>query len=158
MSKPPPLPPPLKHPAATLRIKDLSLSVPLLAFALALGGAVLLIRYPEQPPPRVAPAEDVTPAWAVDVRGAALSSVGRVVLGSLPEPLSRQRRPPCDPDLERELRGACWLPVAVDRCPRGKAYVNDEGPLADGRCYARSMQAAPEPTSGEPQRASVAGP
>lgn len=154
-----PLPPPTPPPA-TLSIEKLRVSLPLFAIALLVGGAVLLIRYPEQSRrtvERTAAAEE-SMIWAVDLRPALLSSVGSAVTGALPSPLEGQRRPPCDQEVERELRGACWVPVAVDRCPKGKAFVNDEGPASDGRCYIRSMQAARAPTSGDVQRASVADP
>lgn len=149
----------LPPPPATLTIKDLRLSVPMLAIALLVGAAVLLIRYPEQPQLRAEHRQqEVAPAWAVDVHPALLASIGAVVAGALPAPLEGQQRPPCDPDLQRELRGACWVPVDVPRCPKGKAFVNDEGSQADGKCYARAMRAAGAPTSGEPRQAAVADP
>lgn len=154
----PPIPPPPQP--LTLSIKDLKLSLPLFAFALLVGGAVVLIRYPDQPHQAMQPPTnaEAPPAWAVDLSPTVLSSMRAAASGALPEPLEGQRRPPCDPDLERELRGACWIPVAVERCPPGKAFVNDSGPRADGKCYSRSMQAARGPTSGEPRTGSIADP
>lgn len=103
--------------------------------------------------------ETGTPAWAVDARGQVLTTASLLTVNELPPAIPLQRTPPnCDPDLERPIRGACWVPLDVTPCPKGKAYVNDKGPEADGKCYARGMKAARPPTSGEPRPLGVADP
>ena len=158
MPKPlPPLTPP-PDPVARFSVKDLQVSVPIVAFAFLVGGVVLLIRYPGQPLTVQQPPAEARPSFAVDLHSVVLASAAGAHAGALPEALPDQRKPPCDPDLERELRGACWLPMAVERCPPGKAFLNDQGPRADGKCYTRSMRAARSPTSGEPRTGSIADP
>jgi hypothetical protein len=74
------------------------------------------------------------------------------MVGKLPAPDPRQRKPPCDPDLEREFDGWCWLALKVTPpCPKGKAWEKD------GACFAPSLNAARIPSTGQIQPGSVAG-
>lgn len=155
--------PPMRFLAVSLvldGLKSVRLVVPVAAIlgVLAILSATLVaISKPEQAARFVAP--DADPAWAVGARVPVFAALGAVAIEELPAPSPRQRlKPNCDPDLERELRGACWVPVDVKPCPRGKAYLNDKGPDADGKCYARGMRAEPVPTSGEPRPAGMAEP
>lgn len=160
----PPHPPPLRPLAVSILVKELRVVLPVAAVALLVvavtPGALLVLTQRAEPVVARPAAPDAASSWAVDLTPAALSALAQTAIGSLPSPTPGQRQPPCDPDLERELKGACWIPVAVDRCPPGKAFVNDDGPKADGGCYTRSMRAArvPTPTSGEVRHAGVAGP
>lgn len=141
-------------------LKSVRLVVPVAVIVAVLGipaATLVAISKPEMATSIVAP--DLEPGWAVGARVPVFAALGTVAIEELPAPSPRQRlKPNCDPDLERELRGACWVPVDVKPCPRGKAYLNDKGPEADGKCYARGMRAEPVPTSGEPRSAGVADP
>jgi hypothetical protein len=76
-----------------------------------------------------------------------------VQTGSLPlaremprAPFQGQRKPPCDPDAEKVINGACWTgPIGTKKPPCGNAMFDyDEG------CYIPSFNAPRQPTSGEP--------
>lgn len=158
----PPKPPEPKPAALRFSARDVKfiLSSPsfvLFALVLAMvpGLVPILVHRPE--PAAVAP-PDVVPSWSVNMAPSAFSALTQEVVRALPSPIDSQRLPPCDHDLEREIKGACWVPVDVERCPPGKAYVNDDGAKADGKCYARAMRAARTPTSGDVRHAGVAGP
>lgn len=72
--------------------------------------------------------------------------------GAMPKPDPRQRKPPCDPDVEREHGGYCWIPLGVPPpCPKGKAWEKD------GACLMPSVRAARVPTTGEIRPGNVAG-
>lgn len=160
MPPPPPTPPPF---SLRLALKDLNLNV---TAPVAVVLALILVGVPrafdavkDWAVPAESAVQDPDPGWAVDARGTALATLATAALNELPPATPMQRVPPnCDPDLERPLRGACWVPVDVSPCPKGKAYVNDKGPEADGKCYARGMKAARAPTSGEPRPHAIADP
>jgi hypothetical protein len=162
MPPPPPPPPPF---SLRLALKDLNLNVNVpvaVVLALILVGVPRAIDAVEAwaaPPATRAAPQDPDPGWAVDARGTAMAALASAMVNELPPASPMQRTPPnCDPDLERPLRGACWVPVDVSPCPKGKAYLNDKGPEADGKCYARGMKAARSPTSGDPRPPAIADP
>lgn len=157
-----PIPPPAKQILLSLLIEKLHLRVPqwvglvVLAISIPTGAWMALGDSRGGLPATVPP--ETPPAWSVGIQGPALGSLATAAIAELPVAIHSQRVPPCDPDLERPIRGACWVPVDVEPCPRGKAYVHDNGPGADGKCYARAMKAARSPTSGDPRSGSVADP
>jgi hypothetical protein len=159
----PPSPTPPPPFSIRLALKDLNLNV---TAPVAVAIALILVAVPRAMDavkewaahvPASAP-QLVTEPGVVSVRVPALAAIGTTALAELPAAIPGQAVPPCDPDLERPLRGACWIPVDVSPCPKGKAYVNDKGPEADGKCYARGMKAARSPTSGEPRPHAIADP
>lgn len=102
---------------------------------------------PSEPPP----VDGALPLqqWSVDTAPRLLVSL---LQGTLPKPDPRQRKPPCDPDLEREFDGYCWVALrAMPPCPKGKAWERDGG------CYAFALPPARVPSSGEPHPSNVAG-
>lgn len=121
------------------------------AAAVAIGVVMLWSSDTHRAPPRPPPVVDGAlplQEWATDTVPHFLSSS---IAGVLPAPDPRQRKPPCDPDMERAIEGACWIPVDVKPCPKGKAFEHD------GQCYARALNPARTPTSGEPRPSNVAG-
>lgn len=87
--------------------------LPLLPVGLLLVlGALLLFRQRSQPAP---PVEGV---WATDINEA---PPGTLRLGEKATgPLPGQKRPPCEPRLETEVAGACWIAAkARPPCPSG---------------------------------------
>lgn len=125
----------------------------MVAAALLVGGLLLLLRVEGERPRPAEPGPSPSPGaeWTADARQEVLTTV---LLGALPPPTKDQLRPPCDPDIHVELNGACWIPLALPRCPEGKAFSHE------GRCYARAFKAAraPLPSSGEPRGQPVADP
>lgn len=120
------------------------------AAGLVVGGLLLWASQTGRAPSPALPKDDLpVQQWAADAIPHVLSSVAA---GALPAPDPRQRKPPCDPDLEREINGHCWIPVDVKPCPKGKAFLHD-----DGRCYAYALRAERLPTTGEPRPGNVAG-
>jgi len=101
-------------------------------------------------PPTSSPIDGALPLqqWATDTVPHFISSS---ITGALPAPDPRQRKPPCDPDMERAIEGSCWIPVDVKPCPKGKAWEHE------GQCYARALNAARLPSSGEFRPSNVAG-
>lgn len=153
MSKPPPPTPeprPLSFIFSAERVK-LALTSPALVLgilALALvPGAMEWLR-PARQPQLQAPA---LPAWSPTDAGALLA---RMLPGKLPPPGEGWKTNGCDSDLgEQERNGACWMETKVPPpCPSGKLWEDE------GRCWRPIPKTARAPTSGEPQRASVAGP
>jgi serine/threonine protein kinase len=73
----------------------------------------------------------------------AILSLGR----SMPsKPFPNQRRPPCEPRVEKEIVGGCWIgPLGDERPPCGEKMFDWEN-----RCYLVSYNPAPQPTSGQP--------
>jgi hypothetical protein len=159
---PKPLPPsPIKPLAVSIAVDRLRVVLPVAAVALLViavtPGALLLLTQRTETAASARP--DAAPNWSINSTLPAFTALAQEALGALPPPIDGQRLPPaCDPDLEREVKGACWVPVDVKPCPPGKAYVNDDGPRPDGKCYARAMRAERTPTSGEVRHAGVAGP
>lgn len=91
-------------------------------------------------------------AWATDT-ASVLTALGTWVPGTLPPPDPRQRKPPCDPDMELEAQGFCWVGLLVKPpCPEGKAYEHR------GACYGRSIRPERLPTTGEPKPTPLANP
>lgn len=72
-------------------------------------------------------------------------TIARTILTKLPSVISGQHRPPCSPDLEREIEDACWIPIDVKPCPKGKAWIHE----GDGKCYLRAMKFPTAPNAGE---------
>jgi hypothetical protein len=60
----------------------------------------------------------------------------------MPEkPFKEQRKPPCMPELEVEIRGGCWIQAAQTApCPRGSAEYQ-------GKCYVAVKKPDPVPSS-----------
>lgn len=117
-----------------------------------IGALALLALQSGKPPlPPPPPVDGALPLqqWAVDITPRVLSAL---VTGALPRPDPRQRKPPCDPDLEKEANGYCWIGLAVTPpCPKGKAWEYE------GRCYAYALKVERTPSSGEPHPSNVAG-
>jgi len=124
-------------------------------WAAALAVAVALYssdthRSPSRPSPPP-PIDGALPLqqWATD---AVPNVVSSVLMGTLPSPDPRQRKPPCDPDVEREFSGYCWVALKVPPpCPKGKAWEQD------GACYAFALSPARLPSSGDFRPTGVAG-
>jgi hypothetical protein len=57
------------------------------------------------------------------------------------KPYKGQRRPPCNPRVEVEIMGACWIPHEL------KAPCPEELYEYQGKCYTTSMQPPPTPQS-----------
>lgn len=114
-----------------------------LAGALAFALVLLVAPSPRPPPPLPSPLEAPVPLqeWTTADAGDALRWV---VLGSLPPPDPRQRKPPCRTSIgERAVNGLCWLKLAVPLpCPEGEAWEYE------GACYAYALEAKPIPKSG----------
>ncbi|WP_157758328.1 hypothetical protein [Cystobacter fuscus] len=92
-----------------------------------------VLERPELPPVEAARTSDEAPsAWA--------PTQGVFPAGPMPaKPFERQKRPPCDPELEDEVRGGCWTRLkSVAPCP-AKAYEHE------GQCYLPTL-AAPKPS------------
>jgi hypothetical protein len=104
--------------------------------ALAAGLALLLWpRPPSLPEMRGIP--DDTP---VLMKGQNLSAPA--IAYPMPEtPFKEQRKPPCLPGTEVEIRGGCWMPHRSNApCPPGTAEYQ-------GRCYVAVKKPDPEPRS-----------
>lgn len=134
-----------------------SILVVLSSSVLLVATAALLQRPPRAPS---SPPENPCPpqSYATDSGADALAALADWVPGKLPEKLDpRQRRAPCDADLEVTIAvngvNLCWIPLALEKCPeaKGKAWMHE------GRCYGRALEPEkpPErpPTSQEPTRA-----
>lgn len=155
----PPKPPEPKPAALRFSARDVKfiLSSPaFVLFALVLatvpGLVPVLTQHPEvHAPERAGPTEE----YAADTR-APLAALADMTLRGLPPPdEQRQLRAPCDPDLEHEFNGYCWVPIDVRPCPPGKTWEHQ------GKCYQRAMRVERKrvPTSGgEMRQAGVAGP
>jgi hypothetical protein len=79
--------------------------------------------------------------------------VGAWALSQLPEPHKRQRKPPCDTDLEKEIEGYCWIPVKrTPPCPTGKSFEHD------GACYIQAISPPRMPTTGGGHSQGIASP
>jgi len=62
------------------------------------------------------------------------------------QPLPGQRKPPCDPILERTINGGCWLgPIGTRKPPCGNLGYDYEG-----NCYAPNFNGPRQPTSDPP--------
>jgi len=72
----------------------------------------------------------------------ALLSFGRPMPS---KPYPNQRRPPCEPRVEREINGACWVVVGTERPPCGDRMFDWED-----RCYLASYNEGQQPTSEQP--------
>lgn len=81
-----------------------------------------------------------------------LPFIGRAALAKLPPPAPNQLKAPCDPDLEEEINGYCWTPLAVERCPPEKACWTH-----NGKFYQRVLRVQRVPQSGEVRAGNVAG-
>jgi hypothetical protein len=158
------MPPPPPTPPFSLRLalKDLNLNV---TAPVAVVIALILVGVPramdavkEWTSPTPPQAAQPVPEGFSSVRAPAFAALAATAMQELPAVIPGQALPPCEPDLERQLRDACWIPLDVSPCPKGKAFVNDKGPEADGKCYARGMKAARSPTSGEPRPHAIADP
>lgn len=152
---PQPPPPPEPKPALlrfTAKEIALVLSSPgfvLLALALAASPGLVSLLAPQRTPPPTAP-NAAAQEFTTD---AAPSRFANVFLGELPatdDP--RQYRAPCESEFYVELKGKCWIPLDIKPCPKGRAWEHE------GKCYVRALRAERTPTSGEPQRANIAGP
>lgn len=75
-----------------------------------------------------------------------------IVTAALPPPAPNQLKAPCDPDLEEEINGYCWTPLAVERCPAEKSCYTHKG-----RYYQRVLRVQRVPQSGEVRAGNVAG-
>jgi hypothetical protein len=149
MRKPPPTLRPL---AVSIVVDGLRLYVPVAAVAvlvLALTPGLLSLLMG----PAKMPATEPEQRWTA---GPGVASMAMdVVRGALPAPDPRQRKAPCDPDVEREVGGYCWVPIAVWPCPKGKTWEHA------GKCYQRALRVEKlprDPTSGEGRPLGVADP
>jgi hypothetical protein len=62
------------------------------------------------------------------------------------KPHPDQRRPPCEPRMEVEINGGCWVgPIGNQKPPCGEKMFDYEG-----GCYLASFDGPKTPTSGEP--------
>jgi hypothetical protein len=109
------------------------------AGAVVVFGAALL--YPStsrrSPPP---PAVEVEPSAWVDVSALEPGTVAFPVTKAL----AGQKKPPCEPRLEKEILGACWAPHAEKPpCPRGSGEYS-------GACYLAVRAPERPPTSVDP--------
>lgn len=156
----PQLPPPHEPKPAflRLRVKDLQLLLSSPGFVLvmlvlaAAPGLVSVLMPQRAAPPPTPPSADVQ-GWTTDTQTLRFASV---VLGKLPPPDPLQRRKDCRIKLGQvEIAGACWQRLDVaPPCPIEEGAYEHE----DHRCYVRVLRAEQPPTSGEPQRANIAGP
>lgn len=64
--------------------------------------------------------------------------------GKVTGPLPGQKKPPCEPRLEREVAGACWVPH-LERPPCPAGYLEGAG-----MCLAPVRAAKRQPTSVTP--------
>jgi hypothetical protein len=149
MRKPPP---PLRPLAVSIVVDGLRLYVPVAALAVlvlaATPGLLSILSTQAQ-----APASELEQRWTA---GPGVASMAvEVVRGALPSPDPRQRKAPCDPDVEHELNGYCWVPIAVWPCPKGKTWEHA------GKCYQRALRVEKlprDPTSGEGRSLGLADP
>jgi eukaryotic-like serine/threonine-protein kinase len=73
----------------------------------------------------------------------ALLSLGRPMPS---KPFPGQRRPPCEPRVEKEIFGGCWLgPIEDQKPPCGDRMFDYEG-----KCFLASYDQGRQPTSGTP--------
>lgn len=123
------------------------LGLVLLAVIIPSGADRVLRPEPQRigPIPLPVPAQEWTTAEAYD-------PLRWVILGSLPPPDPRQRKPPCRTTIgEEPIKGACWLRLDVrPPCPSGEAWEHD------GKCYAYALRAEKSPQSGEVMRVNIA--
>lgn len=81
--------------------------------------------------------------------------LAQTLFGVLPAPGPNQKRAgSCDPEKTQvEINGGCWMETKKPPpCPQGKLWEHE------GKCWIPVGEAKPVPTSGDVQRASVAGP
>ena len=126
-----------------------ALTIGLLATATVLGALTIPMPHKQEAPTPALDAPTPLQEWTTADAGVLAL---RVVLGKLPPPDPRQRKAPCDPDLNVEINGYCWIPLAVEKCPKGKAFEHE------GKCYAYSLESKRVPQSGEPRYPGVAEP
>jgi serine/threonine protein kinase len=72
------------------------------------------------------------------IAGIDLARIGREIPH---EPMKGQRKPPCIPRREKEIRGACWVRIGDMEAPCGNDFE------WEGRCYIPSLITARQPTS-----------
>ncbi|WP_224246105.1 serine/threonine protein kinase [Hyalangium gracile] len=132
--------------------------------AAMVGGLVVFAAFkltsPPQPDPsyfvveqqRQSPSPEIPDAGVADEVLSSAHDVGRVVMPSyvlgakMPNtPLPGQRKPPCEPRLQRVINGGCWVPIGTAKPPCGPTAVDYEG-----GCYMPVYDAPRQPTSGEP--------
>lgn len=128
--------------------------------AAAFGIVALRQGLPERaaPPTPIAQESPVPPVEAPDagVGDTALASAhpfprdpAPILALGLPmpkQPLPGQRKPPCDPILERVINGGCWLgPIGTRKPPCGNLGYD-----YDGGCYAPNYNGPRQPTSDPP--------
>ncbi len=123
----------------------------------ALGLALLPRREREQPlPPYLATPQETaafTPDAGVgdsalaEVRGLPSAGIPSYLLGAPmpPKPFPGQRKPPCAPRGEKEIRGGCWVLVGEEQPPCGEQMFD-----YDGRCWKPSVDMPRQPTSEQP--------
>lgn len=125
----------------------------LFVFGGAPEAAMRLLR-PAPAPRAPMPLEPPPLGWTTDGASLAPPVIHALYLGKLPPPDPRQRKAPCDTEMEVEIAGWCWVPIAKDPCPKGKAYAHDGG------CFTPALRAEklpPTPTTGQPFPVTVAG-
>ncbi|EPX55856.1 hypothetical protein D187_008111 [Cystobacter fuscus DSM 2262] len=107
--------------------------------ALTVGLALLLWpRAPEHSPARNPLGESPSFTDGKDL------STGAIAYPMPEKPFSEQRKPPCMPELEVEIRGGCWVQAAQTApCPRGSAEYQ-------GKCYVAVKKPDPVPRSVQP--------
>ena len=142
--------------AVSVSIHQLRLVLPIAAVAIIAAVTVPGLAWVFSPHP--APLHPNPPSQEWTAAPDALPMLARVLPGTLPPPDPRQRKPPCRAGIgEQAINGYCWLQLAVGPpCP-----AEDGAYEHNGKCFAyvlRAEKAPSTPTSGEPQRANVAGP
>ncbi|WP_395855196.1 hypothetical protein [Cystobacter fuscus] len=106
---------------------------------LAAGLALLLWPRPiEQPKTGDTPTEAIFFSDGQDI------SIPAIAYPMPETPFKEQRKPPCMPEAEVEIRGGCWTPHKRDApCPRSTAEYQ-------GRCYVPVKKPDPQPRSVQP--------
>lgn len=129
-STPPSSPPPPRTPPRGLALGGLALAV----------GLALLLGPRAAEPPRTSDTPDESIVFSQGQPGGFPA-----IAYPMPEkPFKEQRKPPCVPDLEVEVRGGCWiLHTRTAPCPRSSAEFQ-------GRCYVPVKKPDPEPSSLQP--------
>jgi hypothetical protein len=107
----------------------------------ALAAVLALLLWPratEHPETRNATAESIL---LTDGQDPSLPAIAY----PMPEtPFKEQRKPPCMPEAEVEIRGGCWSPHKRDApCPRSTAEYQ-------GKCYMPVKKPDPQPSSVQP--------
>lgn len=130
--------PPLRHLLA--RVYLLPAVVALLL--LLLGGVGYLVVAGKREPVHAVP--EVPGVWATDIQhsGPGAARLGAKVPG---KPFEGQRKPPCEPRLQKQVNGGCWVVLKAEpapHCPEGSFEHR-------GECLLPVLAAQDVPVSGQ---------